>query len=226
MLMVSVIFVGGEINTMNMNCKRWSDEDVAYLEEAWGVRPIPKIAERLGRTENAIRTKALRLNLGSFSNNGELVSLYQIICAFGSKNNYYYYCKRFLDNDLQVVRKRVSKQIVYKVNIDYFWEWAESHQDILNFTRLEKGMLGKEPLWVDSKRKSDLNNPLKINFNRRWTREDDNKLISMCKTYKYTLGEVATDLRRTEHAVQKRLRTLNVPYRLSKIRKNLRNNDE
>ncbi|WP_368260255.1 Myb-like DNA-binding domain-containing protein, partial [Clostridium paraputrificum] len=53
----------------------------------------------------------------------------------------------------------------------------------------------------------------KVFHNRTWTKEDDTLLISLIKTYKYTYKDLASRFNRTEAAIKRRLKDLNVPYR-------------
>lgn len=71
-----------------MGARTWTQEDLDYLEDNWGVRTIPGIAKKLNRSKLAIRLKAQRINLGSFMQGGELISLCQLIKALGLFNSY------------------------------------------------------------------------------------------------------------------------------------------
>ena len=57
--------------------------------------------------------------------------------------------------------KVVRCQSKEMVDMRKFWEWAEENKKQLNFAKFEKGALGKEPDWVDEKRKLDYKNPTK-----------------------------------------------------------------
>ena len=48
---------------------------------------------------------------------------------------------------------------------------------------------------------------------KRWTPEDDAKLISLVKSYRYTAREIGEMIQRTESAVRYRLYRLGVKYR-------------
>ena len=38
--------------------KRWSDEEILFLQELWGSKTIPQIAKIMNRSENAIKVKS------------------------------------------------------------------------------------------------------------------------------------------------------------------------
>ena len=50
--------------------KKWSNEDLDYLKEHWGITPIKNMAKNLRRSENGIVVKARRLKLGAFLDSG------------------------------------------------------------------------------------------------------------------------------------------------------------
>ncbi|MFA1819025.1 hypothetical protein ACDX78_02275 [Virgibacillus oceani] len=43
--------------------KKWSQEELDYLEDRWGVVSIKGIANKLGRSVNAVKLKAQRTGL-------------------------------------------------------------------------------------------------------------------------------------------------------------------
>ena len=50
--------------------RSWSAEEIAYLEEKWGVTSIPAIAKKLNRSINSIKCKAKKIGLGRFYHQG------------------------------------------------------------------------------------------------------------------------------------------------------------
>ena len=196
-----------------MGNRVWTKEELNYLEDKWGNLSVSYIAKKLNRTERAVMVKAQKMKLGCFVQAGELLNLCQLIKALGLFNSYSWTKKKFLNNGLPRVTKIVLNKKVIKVDLDVFWKWAECHKQLLNFARFEKGNLGKEPSWVEEKRRADKSNPSKVSHNRAWSKEDDTLLISLTKTCKYTYKDLASRFNRTEAAIKRRLKDLNVPYR-------------
>lgn len=196
-----------------MGNRVWTKEELNYLEDKWGNLSVSYIAKKLNRTERAVMVKAQKMKLGGFVQAGELLNLCQLIKALGLFNSYSWTKKKFLNNGLPRVTKIVLNKKVIKVDLDVFWKWAECHKQLLNFARFEKGNLGKEPSWVEEKRRADKSNPSKVSHNRAWSKEDDTLLISLTKTCKYTYKDLASRFNRTEAAIKRRLKDLNVPYR-------------
>lgn len=184
--------------------RNWSKEDVNFLEDKWGVVSIPYIAKKLNRSINAIREKANRLGLDSFINNGDYVTLHQLIQAIGQGQNYSYLNERLGREGFPIRYKRVIDKKYKIVYLNEFWEWAEKNQTKLDFSKFEKNMLGAEPSWVDRKRGNDIK--LKRHYKTTpWTKKEDKRLEELLNKYKYSYRELAKMLRRTEGAISRRM---------------------
>ena len=127
-----------------MKYKKWSESEIEFLKENYGIKSIKSISKILDRTEVAVRVKVGRLHL--VKNDGDFITLHQLVVALGLGNSYSNVKRKFLKNGLKTNRSN-------SLTIDYFWEWAEKHKHILDFSKFEKNLLGKEPSWVDEKRK-------------------------------------------------------------------------
>lgn len=193
--------------------KIWTSEEVEFLRESWGNFSIPYICKALGRSKSAIQNKVTRLGLGYHFNNGNLITFNQLITALGLGSSYTLLRDKYSKAGLNIIYKTVNTRRIAKVDLDHFWKWAKDNKNILNFSKFEKGTLGKEPTWVEEKRKADRLNPTKISHNRVWTKEDDNRLVSKTKSCRYTYKDLAEELNRTENAIKRRLIDLGVPYR-------------
>lgn len=197
-----------------MNKKKiWTKEECEFLEEKWGVISIPGLARRLGRSNTAIKAKAQKLGLGTHLSSREEITFSSLLITLGYSK--YNNCtkKRLERLGFPFVYKASVNKKFTMVNINDFWEWAEKNRKELNFAKFPKFALGKEPKWVDEKRKADLMNPTKVNVNRVWTKEEENLLIEKVKSNKYTYKMLSEDLNRTEGAIKRRLLKLKVPYR-------------
>ncbi|MBU5487003.1 hypothetical protein KQI77_02340 [Clostridium sp. MSJ-8] len=193
--------------------RHWTKEETEYLENNWGVISIPGIAKKLNRTINSIRLKANKMGLGNFVNQGDYVTFNQLISVIGYKGAYSYLEKRLRKLHFPIKTKKVVNQRIKIVYLDEFWEWSEKNKQSINFANFEKNSLGLEPAWVNEKREIDRKNSSKLNHNRKWTKADDNLLITLTKSYKYTYEDLKNRLNRTENAIKRRLYTLKVPYR-------------
>ena len=68
---------------------KWTKEEESFLYDKWGVMSLPKIAEKLDRTEIAVRNKKDRMNLGSFLESGDYITVGQLLQAMGKRNDKY-----------------------------------------------------------------------------------------------------------------------------------------
>ena len=198
---------------MKAQPKKWTKEDTDYLLEHWGDTSKKSIAKVLGRSVTAIESKSARLGLSDFLHSGEYITFYQLVKILGHEGSYDYFLKRLLKLDFPIKEKQIIKKRYRIVYIKDFWKWSAKHKKDISFAKLEEGILGIEPDWVAEKRRSDKLNPGMMNHNRLWTKAEDEKLIFMCKSCRYTYGDIANELNRTETAVKRRLYDLKVPYR-------------
>lgn len=196
-----------------MGAKNWTKEEIEILEDKWGTVSIPQIAKVLNRTVHSIKCKAYKIGLGTFIDSGEYVTFNKFTKAIGYDGSYGYLEKRLLKLEFPIKHKKSIKMNYKVIYLMDFWKWAEQHKQDISFAKFEKGMLGKEPKWVEEKRKADLTNPSKLNHNRKWTQAEDNLLIEKTKSCKYTYKDLAKDFNRTENAIKRRLYDLAVPYR-------------
>lgn len=193
--------------------KKWTQEELDFLEEKWGVLSKKLIAKKLNRSLNSVIVKAVRLGLGGYINARDEITLNLLINTLGYKNSYSWVSKKFENHNIPIKKMKIIDKSVKMVNINEFWKWAEKNKEILNFADFEEGALGKEPLWVKEKRNIDKNSLNKINRNRLWTKYEEQLLISKVKSMKYTYEELSKEFNRTEGAIKSRLNKLQTPYR-------------
>lgn len=188
----------------------WTEDEKNYLQDKWGSCSVKYIAKKLGRTEFSILNKAQKMKLGSRILADDSITFNELLTALGLQGSYSWLRDKYINKN-GLPAKRRGKYL--KIKIDAFWKWAEQHKQILNFSKFEKNTLGKEPDWVDERRRADLSNPRKVSNNRPWTKEDDALLIQKTKSCRYTYKDLSRDLKRTENAIKRRLYDLGVPYR-------------
>lgn len=188
--------------------KIWTSEEDEFLIEKWGNSSVKYISKKLKRSVKAVKIRAFRLDLGEFHSAGDLLMVKDLIIALG-----YSYVEQVIDkfvmNDFPIKYIEYHKKRYRKVSIEDFWKWAEKNKDVVNFAFFEKNMLGKEPSWVDEKRKID-----KANYTNRkvlWTKDQERLLVAKARTGKYTLDQLALEFNRTEQAVRRKLFDLGEP---------------
>lgn len=108
--------------------------------------------------------------------------------------------------------KRVRNNTFRIVYIEDFWKWAEKNKASIDFTKMEKNILGKEPEWLESCRR---NNYITNSLVKQtpWTKEEDEHLKWLINQYKFTIKEISNRLQRSCGAIQRRLTDLNIKGR-------------
>lgn len=198
--------------------RRWTQEDIEFLEDKWGVMSIEGIAKKLDRTYDSIKNKSQRLGLGDPLTHLDGITISQLSLML---NVHYGILRNWIDKyDMPVRRKRFAKknQVMY-VNYYDFWKWAEKNKQMLDFARLDRFSLGPEPNWVDEKRRADeirlLHRPKP--HNTPWSNEDDGKLKWLLERNRYTYPEISDELKRSEGAIKRRILDLSLDMKPIKL---------
>lgn len=189
--------------------RKWTDEEIEYLEMKWGNVSIDSICKKLKRTKSSVKTKVHRLKLGAFTDNGNYITFYCLTEMLGYKDGYSR--KRLLNDKLPVHYKRINKKIKV-VYLNEFWKWAEENKYILDLSKLERGSLGEEPKWVEEKRKQDNQRKLKY-ITGKWSKKDDEYLMFLLKQHKYTYEEISEKINRKNENIRKRISELDIKER-------------
>ncbi|QAT40856.1 hypothetical protein [Clostridium sp. JN-9] len=194
-----------------MENRKWTQEECDYLQDKWGMISIPSIAANLGRTVQAVKVKAYKIGLRRHLHSGIEITINELAKALGKGSSYSWILDRWCRYGLPVkMKKSINKE--YKViDIDKFWKWAEKNKDIVDFSKFEKDMLGAEPKWADEKREADM---AAVKYKKTpWTREEDNTLINMLNSYRYSYRDISDRLRRTGGAIKRRMCDLGLKQR-------------
>ncbi len=193
--------------------KKWTPEEIEYLEDKWGVISIPSIAKKLGRTIEAVKVRAQRMGLGRHIHSGPLITLSQLCEALGDRNrNYYRAAKaRWVRFGFPLrYQKSLNCRRYAMVDIDEFWTWAENNKDLVDLSHMAEGILGREPPWVKEARRAKAAEKLKKS---PWTSDEDCKLRHMLKSGKYGYDDLSAALMRSENAVKRRIFELGIAER-------------
>ena len=187
--------------------KNWSTEEIDYLQEAWGKTSLKTICRNLGRTQNAVVLKASRLSLGAFKDGNGVMTLCQLASALGYTGSYSWIKQKLLKNGLPVIKQKIRSSVVLKVDIEKFWEWAETNKHVINWSKAEKNILGIEPKWVDERRKIDFYN--KSCYNKPWKKSEE-ELLKAYLGKGLTYIEISKRIDRTSEAVRRRIYELHL----------------
>lgn len=192
--------------------RKWTSEEIAYLEESWGVTSIPSIAKRLKRSVYSVKLKSNKIGLKRFYHQGEYITLHQLITAIGKKGSYQYLSKRLEREGFPIKYKIKITEKIKVVYIEDFWKWTKENQNKLDFSDFEENILGSEEDWVKNKRRSDKQKKRQYK-NTHWTKAEDKRLEEALNKYKYSYSDLRKMLNRTEPAIQIRILHLGLSAR-------------
>lgn len=180
----------------------YSIEETDYIEDNWGKTSITGIAKKLNRPVGGLINKVNRMELGSFLENGEYITVHQLFIAIGRCGGNDYTFKKWVKRGFPVKRKRVHNCSFNVVYLTAFWKWAKEYRMHIDFNKFKRNVLGEEPSWVKEQRKADvLFSKYKLT---PWTKSEDKQLLNLLKLYKYTYPQLSKALFRTEGAIKRR----------------------
>lgn len=188
-----------------MSRELWTNKQVEYLEEKWGVLNVKTISLNLNKTEIAVILKAKRLKLGGCYNSYNLTAneVANILNIDIHSVTDYWIAKCGLKGRKRALRNKP----IYQINLSDLVLWLKDNQDKWDSRRVEIYVLGEEPEWLQDKRKKDIQIPIK-RF-KKWTKDEDKRAISLFKIgYRYK--EIAEQLQRSKDSVARRLSRLDV----------------
>lgn len=179
---------------------QWTEEEISFLIENTGKLSLEQIARKLGRSYCSTVAKADKHGvangkmLSTLYTSNQLSKVLGVACSTISRWT--------IDMGLKYRWKRYRTTFRFKmIGIEDFYQWGESHQDIIDTRKIRADNLGNEPDWLKEKRKRDAAQPGK--HTQLWTKAEEQQLIAM-----YDAGvckeDVALRLGRTESGVQRK----------------------
>lgn len=198
----------------NRNKKRWTNEEDMVLDTYWGVRPMSYFIKTLGRSERAIKHRALTLNLGGAYSNGSYLTIKEIGYMF---NLDYAVIKRWVEKyGLRCRRRTLLSQTRYLIDIDELHDWCKENQDKWTTHNLETMALGREEKWLQLKRIEDSK---KVKRRTPFTLREDNIIVDLYMR-DFTFEEISQATGRSYDSCKHRMKKLraerNLPYKNAK----------
>lgn len=138
---------------MEINHKRkWTMDDMMYLEEKAGNVALSIIARNLGRTEKAVREKCIR-NKIPLVRNAVLLQLSDVARIVGTDNKTVsVWCSKY---GLPMQRKALNYAKRPFVEFKSLVKWLENNQNRWHSDNMELHALGEEFDWLKRKRMND-----------------------------------------------------------------------
>lgn len=177
--------------------KRWTQEEMDFLEDKWGVISVKAIAKQLNKSINAVIVKSERMRLGgayeSYLTTNKLGEMFGIHRQTVLRN-------WITNGGLKATSTPFRSQRIYRVKLEDLVEWLKANQDKWSSNSLELHALGEEFDWLVEKRKLDSKQDNKA---REWTIGEYNLLIELSDAG-VPLKEIADKLNRTYYSVRRK----------------------
>jgi len=196
--------------------RKWTEEEIRFLEDRWGSISVRSIAKHLGRSINSVKLKAARIGLSDPRIMFDGITIHQLSLAL---NKSYNSLKTWINRYGMPARRKVfsNKSRVWVISYDDFWVWAERHKELINLAKMEPGTLGPEPEWAKIKRKADQLRSQKTWQSVGWKPEEDQLLKQMVRLPGMTYPKLAERFNRTETAIKRRLYDLGIKFRPERL---------
>ncbi len=186
----------------------WTQEELDYLHDNLGNQPMSVISRKLNRTYYAILEKAIRTNIGTPLKNTEFLTATNVAEMMGVSTTtvIYAYIKKY---GLKAMHISIAKsKKYYLIRHKNLMDWLKENQNKFDSRKIDLYALGEEPKWLTEKRKKDIKTRVK-NERKRWTKEDEARLVSM---YKRNINQkdIAKELNRSLNSIERKLNRLDV----------------
>lgn len=178
-----------------------SAAEIDYLEDSIGRLSLKAIATKLGKNPKSLRMYMNNHGIPTGRQAADGISVTDFAEAVCRRTESVY---DWIDKlGLPVKRYPIgmkSKEIF--IDMTKFWKWAWENKNFLDFSNIEKGILGLEPEWVDDMRKMDTYDWGKKGWSKVWTPQEDIRLRNLLKLHRYTYRQLSCILQRSELAIQ------------------------
>lgn len=182
---------------------KWTDEELAYLQDNWGNVSLDTLARRLQRTKVAVYGRAKKLKLGPALAAAGAYTTTELAEMLGVADSTVY--KWVQSGEMKAHKfSRENGRYAYRIYDYNFLKWAEKNQSRFTTNNLPDYIFGDEPQWLKDKRKFDLKNP-NATVRSWWTIKEEKKLISMVNSGMYSRQDLANYFKRGVKAVNSKI---------------------
>ncbi len=192
--------------------RAWTEDEVNFLFENWGLISIKGISNKLNRTKCSIKKKAQDLKIGRARDNSIYVKLNDFIKDSGiSRNRIYSMHARY---KFPLIRRKLDKRIYYFIDLDSVLTWMEKNQDKFDGSKVSEDLFVNEPDWLKTKRKRDLKSKENINsraLTKQWNTEDTIKLKDLIEIG-HSYEDIAQIFGVTSSQIKAKARKENLSY--------------
>jgi len=183
--------------------KKWSESDIDYLKEYWGVHTLSSLSTRLKRTKKAVHLKSKRLKLGASTRADEYLTARQVaeILNIDSHTVLRWIEKQNLKSERKIL---LYKRRFFLIKHCDLLEWLENNQDKFDSRKIDYPNLGYEPEWI--KAKKDKDKKLPKNRFKKWNNLEIQRIIILSRDRTY--DEIAKIMGRSHDSIERKFSRL------------------
>lgn len=185
---------------MSRSNTTWTDEEVGALKDLWGEKTPDAIAKALGRSTNAIISKAKLLHLGSYLEASEYLGMHQVTEILGVDSHVP--TRTWIPKyNMPFVKRRIRGNLKFRViRLEDLMKWLREHPEAWDSRKVKLYALGTEPPWLKEKRAADKRRPEKPTGTKYTAREDT--IIRWGRGSGKTYKEIGREIGRSAASVQ------------------------
>ena len=176
--------------------KRWSNEEIRYLEDNWYHVTTKYIANKLKRTESSVSTKAYKIGL---STKMLYYSVYEVSLMLGvSKAK----ITRNINNGKLRAYKDRTLHKRFSIKEEDLKEWMINNQDAWDSRKLTVNFFSIKDEWFKAKVEKDKKKSIKKG--EAYTVEEDKAIVYMYR-HNYSASEIGKHIGRDKKSIINRL---------------------
>ena len=176
-----------------MTKKRWKPYEINYLYNNYQTQSVDDIAKRLKRTPRAIKHKAYQLGLNAYI--GEFIYAKTLASCFHCDVSVIFRWIRIFD--LKHTQIQRGQSTCYLITTHDFWNWANTHKDLIPWEKYEPYSLLPEPSWL----KSTIKQYSVKNHRKRFTTHEKESIICM-RNNGASWTDIAKQFNRTSESIK------------------------
>ena len=176
--------------------KRWSNEEIKYLEDNWYHVTTKHIAKKLNRTEVAVSTKAYKIGLSAKM---LYYSVYEVSLMLGINKTKI--IRNIKSGKLKAYRDR-TRHKRFSIKEEDLKEWMINNQDLWDSRKLTINLFSIKDEWFKAKVENDKKKSIKKG--EFYTEEEDKAIVYMYR-HNYSADEIGKHLGRNGKSIRNRL---------------------
>lgn len=175
-----------------MSGRRWTEEEIEYLEDAIGSKTVSQIARRLGRSFDSVNLKLNRMGLLGFEKSTDLLTMNQLCIMFGVQSRTVK--KKWVGKGLKMGKR--GNYLVFRQ--EEVIRYLKNHPEDWNANDITDDTLIMRYDWYKEKRKTDEKRSYYWNF-------QDLSTLKILRHQGYSISEIAKQMGRSESSIKYKL---------------------